>query len=533
MRDKKIRISRSHVIPVILDGGLNENVNSIELRGGELIGGYNYQLATGTQGGYQSIAGYERFDGKSKPSLTLATDASHSAQDTVRAAISEVPGIGQVLGVHIFNGKIYAFRNDNSGTRARMFVSTNTGWSEINTDSDHLAANGSYRFVNYNFLATTAGFKMFWVDGKNKTRSYDGTTVVTLANSGMGSNDKPTVLIAHNDRLWLAYPGGSLQCSVAGDPANWGTGSIEFGMGFEITNLLTSVGNTLIVFCNEAIRTITGYDGSTFQVASFSNFSGAFPKTAHRIFGTAIFMDDRGVTNMEAVQEYGNFRANSLSQKIQRTLNSNKTSITCAIVSRDLNQYRLFFSNGGALYFSFLGPKLRGVTYISFIKPVLSATEGEDTNGNAMMYFTSTDGYVYQMDSGTSFDGEAISTSLSTSYYHYKSPRNWKRFKEITFEIASVSNLDIGIRALFDYQSGYVPKGEEDSFSVLGAGARWGDGVWGTMTYSGSENTNRIKYPEKGLGSNMSISIKTSEKYKRQHTIQNFTTDFQIAGRQL
>lgn len=533
MKNRRLRFSSVRSEPVIMDGGLNENVSSIELKGGELIAGFNYQLVEGSSGGYISVAGYERYDGTTKPSSVGATDESHSAQDVERASITEVPGTGSILGVHIFEGKVYAFRNKVGGASAGMYVATATGWDEIDTSGDALAASGDYKFVNYNFTGDPADFSMYWVDGKESARAFDGTTVTVLSNAGMGANDKPINIIAHNDRLWLAYTGGSLQYSTAGDPTDWTTSAGEFGMGREITNLITSVGNSLVVFCDEAIKIVNGYSADDFVVESYSNFSGAYDSTAQRIFGTIIFMDDRGVTSLEAAQEFGDFKSNSLSQRVQKTLQNNKQLITCSVVSRSLNQYRLYFSNGGGLYFSFLNKKLRGVTVIDFIKPVIKVTEGEDANGDIVIFFASTDGYVYQMDIGTSFDGAAINTMMSTAFYHYKSPRNWKRFKEIVFEIASVSDLTIDVRFSFDYTSGYVPRSGVMQIDLLGSGARYGEGLWGTMRYSGSENTNKIKYPINGLGSNMSVSLRTSEAYKRQHTVQNFITDYSLSGRQL
>lgn len=533
MKNRRLRFSSVRSEPVIMDGGLNENVSSIELKGGELIAGYNYQLVEGSQGGYISVAGYERFDGTEKPSSIGATDDDHVDQDAARELITEVPGSGNVLGVHIFEGKVYAFRNAEGGATAAMFVATATGWDEIDTSGDPLEPDGNYKFFNYNFTGDPNDFSMYWVDGENATRAFDGTTVTVISNAGMGADDKPINLIAHNDRLWLAYVGGSLQYSTAGDPADWTTSAGEFGMGREITNLIASVGNTLIVFCDEAIKIVNGYSAEDFVVESYSNFSGAYSNTAQRVFGTVIFMDDRGVTSLEAAQEFGDFKSNSLSQRVQKTLQNNKQSIACSVVSRSLNQYRLYFSNGGALYFSFLNKKLRGVTVIDFIKPVLTVTEGEDANGDIVIFFTSTDGYVYQMDIGTSFDGVAIDTLMSTAFYHYKSPRNWKRFKEVTFEIASISDLTVNIRFSFDYVSGYIPRSGIMQIDLTGAGARYGEGVWGTMRYSGSENTNMIKYPINGLAANMSVTIRTSEAYKRQHTVQNLITDFQLCGRQL
>ena len=44
---------------------------------------------------------------------------------------SEEPCEGSVLGVWVYNGNTYAFRNKSGGATAGMFKSTSTGWSEV------------------------------------------------------------------------------------------------------------------------------------------------------------------------------------------------------------------------------------------------------------------------------------------------------------------------------------------------------------------------------------------------------------------
>lgn len=532
MRNKRIRFAPVRSEPVIMDGGLNENVNNIELKGGELISCLNYELVDGSQGGYRSISGYERFDGQPKPSATYASEADHAAQDAARALIDEVPGSGPVLGVWIFEGKVYAFRDTAAPAAGAMYVESAAGWDEIDTALTPITAGGSYNFINYSFTGDPADNSMYWTNGKNQCMAFNGTTI-TKIDTGMGALDTPINVIAHGDRLWLAFESGSLQYSTAGDPADWSTNAGEFGLGQEITNLVTTVANTLVVFCKSTIKIINGYSSDDFVLDTYSSASGAFKDTACRLFGSIIFMDDRGVTGLEAAQEYGDFKANSISQKVHKTLLRYKTLITCAMVHREKNQYRLFFSDGHALYFSFFNKKLRGVTLIKFANPVLSVCEGEDTSGNSVIFFASSDGYVYQMDSGTSFDGSEILTTLKTAFYHYRSPRLWKRFKEIVFEIFSTSDITIDLKFYFDYGSNYVPSSSIEEADVIGAGDQWGVGEWGTMTYTGSGVTNRIKYLMHGIGSNMSVSMRTSNTYLGNHTIQNITTDYQLSGRQL
>ena len=54
-----------------------------------------------------------------------------AAQEDQRAIISVVPGEGDVLGVWVYNGDTYAFRNKSGSVTAGMYKSTSTGWSEV------------------------------------------------------------------------------------------------------------------------------------------------------------------------------------------------------------------------------------------------------------------------------------------------------------------------------------------------------------------------------------------------------------------
>ena len=54
-----------------------------------------------------------------------------SAIEDQRALINIVPGEGDVMGVWVFNGDVYAFRNKSGGATAGMYKSTATGWTEV------------------------------------------------------------------------------------------------------------------------------------------------------------------------------------------------------------------------------------------------------------------------------------------------------------------------------------------------------------------------------------------------------------------
>ena len=151
MRKKKARFRPLKSEIVLLDGGLNENVSSLELKPGELIRCKNYQHVQGSQGGYQSIAGYERYSGRKKPSTIAASSSDETEREAARSNITAVPGSGPIRGLHILEGILYAFRDDTGGSTGKMWRATNRGWQEVDTSGDPLSPGGTYRFFTHNF----------------------------------------------------------------------------------------------------------------------------------------------------------------------------------------------------------------------------------------------------------------------------------------------------------------------------------------------------------------------------------------------
>lgn len=534
MKPAKIKFQSIKTDVVVMDGGLNENVSSLEMKGGELITCENYYITEGSTGGYVSLPGYEVYDGHPSPSLVAATEADHAARDAARALVLEVPGVESVLAAVVFNDKVYAFRNKVGGLVAGMYESTGEGWDEIDTSADPLTAGGHYTFIEYNFLATEDSKVVIWTNGVDQARMFDGTTLTTLSNTGMGADDLPEFCGIWGDRLFLSYRGGSLQASTSGDPTDFTTDPVELGIGYEITALKPLVGGSLVIFCDSAIKTLTGDSTVTtdWVLKTFTTTFGAYPYTVCDLFDTLIFMSDYGVTTLSAAQEYGDFAANSLSQKVKKTLLKYKSNVSCAIVLQHLNQYRLYLDNNKFLVFSFMNKKLRGITKCQYLTPVLSCSGGKDSSDNIIHFFTSTTGFVYKGDIGTSFNGNNIRTRLATSYYHYKSPRSWKAFQRVMFELSSQSDLIAQIRTTFDYFDLKLPRTGEEPFSIQGLGDPYGEAIWSQFTYSGAELTTRNVYYFQAVASNMSVNFRTEGAYYKPHTIQNFIVDYTVVGRQ-
>lgn len=623
MLPARVRFARYATGLIDLKGGVNENVSSLELKAGELILCKNYMIAEGGYGGYMSVAGYERYDGKGKPSalvsylatlsglsgpvaigdnittaslsleatevgtvlsgsyvgndavvlievlllsgtftvpetalisavpigtldalevLPHATDEHHSAIEYRRAQVVEVPGELGILASFVFNGLIYAFRKKAGVAQIGLYKEdATTGWVEVSTALNPIvysAGMNMFEFSEYNFGATPSTNSIYWVDGVNKCRAFDGTTVTMISNPGAPAGvDAPTKIVAFNQHLHLAYRGGTLHISTLGDPTDWTTDPTLIGVGAEITNMVVGVSTTLIVYLQHGIRILSGTSSADFVMNTHSDRSGAYSRTAVRLLGTHFFLDDRGLTTLEAVDTFGDYATNSISQRFKKTLLSRAHEVTTAFPSRDNNQYRIFFNDRVGIFVSFEGKELKGATFVEYNKVIDCVFNGRASDGRELITFCSNgDGFVYIMDSGTSFDGEAITTIMQTAFYHYNSPRQLKGFKKITTEIDGETGQLFFMRMLFEYNERGAPASivyEPTVYTIEGK-AIYGESLWGSMVYgSAGFATNRVPLYVNGIATNMSLKIITSEAYKRQHIVQNVIVDYTILNRRI
>jgi hypothetical protein len=474
---------------------------------------------------------------------TGGTSEHYLAIEYARSLVMEVPGEGPVLGVHYFAGKVYAWRKHIGFNTIGMYVEDAVaGWDEIDTSADPLVYTGDheFHFTNNNFMASVDSYSFFFTDTQNQCRMYNEVAgISTINNAGMSalSLDKPINVVAHNDYLFLAYRGGSLQHSVLGDPTDWtgASGAGEIACGAEITGLVAGLKGTLVIFMDEGIKVLNGVVASEFSLEAYSKQSGAFPNTTQRMLGTILFVDDRGLSTLAGVDTFGDYGAATISQRFKRTLKSKIGLITTSVVSRDLNQYRLFFEDGTGLIASFEGQELQGATLFEYPDVVRCISSG-DQQGDEVIVFASDDGYVYRMDSGTSFDSAPIITRLTTAFFHYGSPRNWKNFKRATFEIKGENGQLFNVRLDFDYNEPGVPYSIWNAAYVyaLEGTAIYGSSLWGSMIYgSGTTATSRVPVYLRGVGTNASYKIISNEAYREQHIVQNIITDYEILSRRV
>lgn len=437
------------------------------------------------------------------------------AADSYRSDIAAVTGSGSILGVWVYNGTVYAFRNNAGGTAANMWKSSASGWVAVTTPA--LAADGRYEFVNYNF---GSGLMMYGCDGANKAFQFNGTTFTQIT-TGM-TNDAPNHITAHKNHLFCSFD-SSLQHSAIGNPLSWTPvlGASEIAIGETITNLLPLQGNdttgSMAVYARNATFILYGNSSADWKLQSVNSEAGAYPYTAQMLSQAFVF-DDRGITSLQTSQNFGNFAYASISELIRPYIVEAKSSVLASCISRDKSQYRVLFAGGKAIYVTFSQEGVLGMMPIQYSFNPTCAVSKEDAIGNEVVYCGGTDGYVYQMDKGNSFDGAKIEAYMGLVFNHEGSPRLRKRYRKVVFEVGGNGYSTFSMSADLGYSNpdiGQIANTEMNPISL--SGGKWDIGTWDVGVWDG-----RVLMPSEneltGTAENIAIRIGQSSSYDEKLT---------------
>jgi hypothetical protein len=211
---------------------------------------------------------------------------------------------------------------------------------------------------------------------------------------------------------------------------------------------------------------------------------GAFAYTVEQL-AYSLMLDDRGVANLQTAQEYGNFRHATLSNKIQPWIVERRSKVLASCIVRDKNQYRLFFSDNYALYTTFEGNKVRGMMPILLDHKVECMFSLENSSGVEEIFFGSDDGFVYQMEKGTSFDGAAIEFFLFTHPWHSGSPRVNKRYRGCTLEARGDGYTQFNFSYELGYNSTNLAQSGLETKTTNFSSVNWDSFTWDSFIWDG------------------------------------------------
>lgn len=383
-----------------------------------------------------------------------------------------------------------------------------------------LLPNGRVELVLGNFGGVNNQLRAYGADGVNRGFEFDGTVYVPIK-TGMAT-DVPTRVAVHKQHLFFAF-GTSVQFSALGEPYQWTPllGAGEIVQPEPVTCFVIQPGDqstgALAIYSDNYTYILYGTDSSNWNLVPYNTGAGAKPYSGQNLAQTYVF-DDRGVITLQATLSYGNFDTAAVTLNIRPFTQVRRNLVTASVLNREKAQYRIFFSDGFGLYVTIANGQMLGAMPVSFPNSVFCITEAQTSAGEETSFFGSTNGYVYALDTGTSFDGETINARVELNYNSENMPRILKRYRRGSFELTGSGYCefqfayDLGYSSLYIGQTGDVPY--ENSFSS----SFWDSVFWDAFVWDG-----RTLAPTdveiRGTGQNILLKISSDSDYFPPFTI--------------
>lgn len=372
-----------------------------------------------------------------------------------------------------------------------------------------LAPNGRVDSVVSNFGGYTETPSLYGVDGVNNAfELYEDGRYVRIR-TGMAV-DTPLHIAAHKNHLFLSF-NSSVQHSAPGNPHNWDPtqGAGEISLNGDVTEFLVQPGDqqtgTMAIYTRSDTFMLYGTGSDTWNLTPYNVGTGAIPYTGQNMSASYV-LDDRGVISLATTLNFGNFDTAALTLNIRPFVQLRRSLATASCVNREKAQYRVFFSDGTALYVTIANGKLLGAMPIAFPISVTCIVEGEKPDGSETSFFGSTNGYVYRLDAGGSFDGEPIPANLSLVYNAIKSPRILKRYRKASVELTGESYAEIDFGYDLGYRSLQIDQPADQTAGIDLRSSYWDSFVWDRFVWDGGEIT-PSEIELSGTAENLSIRI--------------------------
>lgn len=286
-------------------------------------------------------------------------------------------------------------------------------------------------------------------NGVNAPLKYDGTSVTTLGGTPPAKGFRPHV---HKNRVWFLDKSDRMMAyhsalNAGEDYTGDGSGYIDFKFvlkrGDELVDIITYVDLLVFIFRSH----IAIYSGSTpsglssdFVLVQLIDGVGAVGTGVTVPVGTDIaILTDQGVTTLRQTVSTGAIVSQSLSD-------TNAPVIRAAISGGALAG--VHYKKYGWLLF-LMGSTIYGYSYTwkAWFRIVGADAKGFSVTGDGTLLITGT-GYLYQFDSGWSFNGSPIEMEWDTAWLNLSKGSNllsYPKLLEITSSLQVPASIDLSV----------------------------------------------------------------------------------------
>lgn len=509
-------------LPIQCKGGLTHNFDI--LTQGTVAPGsarvlQNFEVAL--EGGYRRIDGYSKFD-----TATVPGDANSA-----------------ILGVKAAFGGVLAARRVSATPTTDIYFSTGSGWGSRINSANRGGNPTRVRMHSYAItVPTVAG-----VDGVNPAWKWDGTTY-TLIN-GTGAPSDPSFVETFLNRLVLSGYSSNrsgITLSVPYEDTNYSAaaGAIEVFVGEEVTGL-KNFRNQLYIFTKKGIYKLVGSTSADFVVQPVTSEIGCVAgDTIQEVGGDLIYLAPDGFRSVAGTYNIGDVDLSLQSRAIQpivreRILGDTGITQYTSFPIRKKGQYRCLVYNPTTIKSATLGVigKIEQAgdgampTYSWSTTMGIQAYCGDsyfDSNVERTVIGDPSNGYVYLLESGTTFDGTAIEAVFQSPYITFSDATLRKVMQKIDVYTQAEGNSIITLGTMFDFAQTGILQPPSQNLTIDGSFPVYGGGVYDTDIYAS------ILFPvfkRNLIGSGFTTSFLFSSLGGAAYRIDSFQVTFAVKGR--
>ncbi len=416
-----------------------------------------------------------------------------------------------------------------------------------------LQPGGRCVFENFTFTGSISQFYMYFCDGVNFLQEFDGVRLVPIRTGIRGDN--PSFMKTWQNML-VAAVGTSVEVSGLGQPYSWTalTGAAELAIGDNCTGMLErpanqSGGGALAIYTGSATTNtwntwvLYGSSAANFQMVLTGPGAGSAPHTAQNI-GDGYSLDSKGVVKMEQTLNYGNFEMSVVTRAIQPIIDAHRGMATASCIVRATDQYRVFFNDGTGIIIYIKGkqtPTMMGdilTTDAADIMP-FDYSQGAgiyfntvdsivDDTGVERIFAGGSNGYVYELERGSSFDGAPIASRILMAFNSSKTPRNRKHYHRSVLQVVVQNTAQVNIGYDLNYAKNNTQQGQRsaETLNPTGTGL-WDIGNWDSGTWDTPFLTDYV-IDTPGNGLNFALLIFGSNAVDYPHTIQSMISHYSV-----
>lgn len=400
-----------------------------------------------------------------------------------------------------------------------------------------LSPGGKFEFEKINFFGTAGTERLYCADGVNRLGEFDGTRWVPIRIGVL--LDSPKFVKEHRKHLICSIL-GSVFSSGTGSPYSWTalTGSAELGTGELITGLSSEVGDAnsgaMLVLTENKDFMLYGNDVTDFNLVLHSPQSGGKAYTVQNL-GYSHFLSNRGVTQLMASQAFGNFNLSVLTASIQPLIDEKRGKAIASCVVRNNNQYWIFWNDGSGIIMQVIQSSNANTPTIGASMPF---DYGEDRVMNVIHSFVdesgidrvlagSNDGYVYELNRGTTLDGDSMRFHLMTHFNHSKSLRVRKNYKRTVFQVEAQGYAEMKIGYDLGFGKRGISQTRQQDKSLVGMGGFWDSFVWDSFVWD-TPVVDEINVSTPGNGDSIALIVSGNSEITEQFTLQMCIPYFKI-----